>query len=66
MNYFDYVQINSVNPVYLINGETDGCIDTLNLVSTNKSKKVFIKYIELWNECKYLIKTINGGEAGEY
>ena len=23
-------------------------------------------YAELWNEIKYLIKTINGGEAGEY
>ena len=29
MNYFDYVQINSVNSVYLINGETDGYIDIL-------------------------------------
>ena len=47
MNYSDYVQINSVNPVYLINGETNGYIDTLNLVSTNKSKKVLIKYTEL-------------------
>ena len=24
------------------------------------------KYTELWNEIKYLIKTMNGGEAGEY
>ena len=24
------------------------------------------KYIKLWDESKYLIKTINGGEAGEY
>ena len=24
------------------------------------------KYAELWNEIKYLIKTINDGEAGEY
>ena len=47
MNYSDYIQINSVNPVYLINDETDGYIDTLNLVSTNKSKKILIKYTEL-------------------
>ena len=43
MDYYDYVQINGVNPVYLVNGETDGYIDTLNLVSTDKSKKVLIK-----------------------
>ena len=43
MNYYDYVQINGVNHVYLVNGETDGYIDTLNLVSTDKSKKVLIK-----------------------
>ena len=24
------------------------------------------KYAELWNEIEYLIKTINGGEAGKY
>ena len=40
MNYSDYIQINSVNPVYLINDETDRYIDILNLVSTNKSKKI--------------------------
>ena len=40
MNYSDYIQINSVNPVYLINDETDRYINTLNLVSTNKSKKI--------------------------
>ena len=47
MNYSDYIQINSVNPVYLINDEIDGYIDTLNLVSANKSKKILIKYTEL-------------------
>ena len=25
-----------------------------------------IKYTGLWDEIKYLIKTTNGGEAGEY
>ena len=34
--------------------------------STDKNKEVLEKYTELWNEIKYLIKTINGAEAGEY
>ena len=38
----------------------------LTLVSTDKNKEVLIKYIEFWDKIKYLIKTINGGEAGEY
>ena len=29
-------------------------------------KKVLTKYTNLWDEIKYLIKTINDGEAGEY
>ena len=51
--------------------ETDGYIEGKNgkyltLVSTDKNKKVLTKCIELWNEIKYLIKTINGGEASEH
>ena len=34
-------------------------------ISIDKSKEVLIKYIELWDEIKHLIKTINGVEAGE-
>ena len=34
--------------------------------STDKNKDVLIKYTGLWDEIKYLIKTTNGGEAGEY
>ena len=29
-------------------------------------KKVLTKYTKLWDETKYLIKTINDGEAGEH
>ena len=38
----------------------------LTLVSTDKNKEILIKYTEFWDKIKYLIKTINGGEAGEY
>ena len=31
-----------------------------------KGKEVLIKYTKLWEEIKYLIKTINGSETGEY
>ena len=34
--------------------------------STDKSKEVSRKCKELWDEIKYLIKTINGGEASAY
>ena len=49
MKDFDYVKINSVNPLYLIIGDVDGCIEEkngnkyLNLVSTDKNKEVLIK-----------------------
>ena len=72
MKYSDYVKINSVNPLYLIIGKTDGYTEESNdneyltLVSTDKNKEVLIKYTEFWDKIKYLIKTINGGEAGEY
>ena len=36
----------------------------LTQVSTDKNKEVLIQYTKLWNDIKYLIKTING-EAGE-
>ena len=61
----DYVKINSVNPLYLIIGEVDGCIEEKNrnkyltLVSTDKNKEVLIKYTELWDKIKNLIKKVN-------
>ena len=68
----DYVKINSVNPLYLIIDEVDGCIEEkngnkyLSLVFTDKNKEVLIKYTERWDKIKNLIKKINGGKAGEY
>ena len=58
MKDFDYVKINSVNPLYLIIGGVDGCIEEKNgnkyltLVSTDKNKEVLIKYTELWDKIK--------------
>ena len=66
----DYENIHSVNPLYLILGEADGYTEESNgklyLVFTSTDKKVLEKYTKLWDETKYLIKIINGGEAGEY
>ena len=51
----DYVNINSVNSLYLIINEAGGCIEEINgnkyltLVSTDKNKEVFTKYTELWD-----------------
>ena len=61
----------------MIINEVDGSIEEKNgnkyltFASTDKNKKVLVKYIELWDEIKYHIKTINGGEynsvkEGEY
>ena len=64
----DYVEINSVNPLYLIIDQVDGYLEEKNgnkdltLVPTDKNKEVLIKYTEFWDK----IKKINGGEAGEY
>ena len=58
---FDYVKINSVNPLYLIIGKVDGYSEERNgnkyltLVSADKNKEVLIKYTELWNKIKNLI-----------
>ena len=49
----DYVRINSVNPLYIIIGEADGCIEEKNgnkyliFASTDKNKEVSKKYTEL-------------------
>ena len=68
----DYVKINSVNPLCLIIDKIDRYIEEKNrnkyltLVFTGKSKEVLTKYTKPWNKIKYLIKTINDGEAGNY
>ena len=65
----DYENINSVNPLYLVIGETDGYIEEnngnkyLTFASTDKIKKVYAKLLD---EIKYHIQTINAGKSGEY
>ena len=68
LKHSNYVEINSVNPLYLIIDQVDGYIEEKNgnkdltLVSTDKNKEVLIKYTELQDK----IEKINGDEAGEY
>ena len=72
MKGFDYVKINSVYPLYLIIGKADRYIEEVNgnkyliFASRDKSKEVLTKYLKLQDDIKYLIKIINGGEAGKY
>ena len=75
MKDFDYLKFNSVNPLYIIIDEANGYIEEKNgnkyLIfastnSTDKNKKVLARYKELWDKIKYQVKTINGGETGEY
>ena len=71
MKNFDYVKINSVNPLYIIIGEVDGSIEEKNgnkyltSASTDKIKKVLEKYTELWNKIKNLVEKIND-KLGKY
>ena len=71
MKDFSYLNINSVNPLYLIIDEVDGYIERKNgnkyliLDSTDKNKKVLIKYTKLWDGIKNSIEKINNG-SGEY
>ena len=61
----DYVEINSVNSLYLIINEVDGYVEEINgnkyltLVSSDKNKEVLTKYIELWDGIKNSIEKIN-------
>ena len=48
---------------YIEEGNGNKC---LILASTDKNKEVLRKCTELWDGIKCLIKTINGGLAGEY
>ena len=67
----DYVKINTVNFLYLIIGEVDEYIEEKNgnkyltLASADKNKQVLIRYTELWERIKHLIKKIND-KPGEY
>ena len=55
-------KINSKNPFYLIIDKVNGCIEEKNgnkyltLVFTDKNKEVLIKYTELLDKVKNLIK----------
>ena len=66
-----YVNINSVNPLYIIIGEANCSIKEKNgnkyvtFADTDKNKKVLEKYTKLWNEIKSLIEKIND-KPGEY
>ena len=68
-----YIKINidNKNPLYLVFNNVDGYIwestgdKYLIFASTNKNKKVFKKYAELWNEIKNQVKTKNGEEPSE-
>ena len=67
----DYVKINSVNPLYLIIDNIEEKNGNKYLIfsfnaSGNKDKEVLTKYLKLWDDIKYLIRAIHGGEEGEY
>ena len=55
-----YVNIHSVNPLYIIIGEVDGSIVEKNgnkdliFASTDKNKNVLEKYTKFWNKIKNL------------
>ena len=67
----DYVKINSVNPLYLIIDKIEGHFEEKNgnkyliLDSTDKNKKVLIKYKNLWDGIKNSIEKANN-KLGEY
>ena len=71
MKDFYYVNMHSVNPLYLIIDKADGYIEEKNgnkyliLASTDKNKEVLTKYTELWDGIKNLIEKIND-KPGEY
>ena len=66
-----YVNINSVNPLYLNINEVDGYVEEINgnkyltLVSTDKKKEVLTKYTAFWDGLKSSIEKINN-KSGEY
>ena len=68
----DYENIYSVYPLYVVINTDDGYIKEKNgnkyltFASTDENKEVLKKYTKLWDEIKYLIKTIHAGKSGEY
>ena len=77
MKSLDHVNIDSENRLYLIFNNVNTYIECnsieesnedkyLIFASTNKNKKVFKKFTEIWDEIKNQIETINGGESIKY
>ena len=68
----DYQNIYSLNPLYLILGEVNRCIEESNgnkhlvFASTDENKEVLKRYTEFWNEIKNEIEAINGGKTGKH
>ena len=66
-----YVNIRSLNPLYLTIGEIDGSAEEkdknkyLVFTSTDKNKEVLKKITEVWGNIKKLIEKIDN-KAGEY
>ena len=67
----EYVNINSVNPLYLNIKKVEEYVEEINgnkyltLVFTDKNKDVLTKYTELWDGIKNSIEKINN-KLGEY
>ena len=62
--------IYSLNPLYVIANTGDRHTDQKNenkyLAFDSTSKELLDNFPKLWNEIKYLIKTINGGKESVY
>ena len=64
--------INSVNPLYVIIGEADGCIEENNgnkyliFASTGRNKELLGRHKKLWDEINSLIKTVNDDKECEF
>ena len=71
MKYFNYLNIHSVYPLYLIIDKVGGYIEKNNenkyliLIATDKNKEVLIKYTKTWDGIKNLIEKRNN-KPGEY
>ena len=69
----DYANIYSVNSLYLVVNYPNGYLEEKNKNKhlfveyiTDKNKEVTIKYTELWDRNKNIIKAINGGKEIAY
>ena len=71
MKASEYVNINSVNSLYLIIDKANGYVEEINrnkyltLVSTDKNKEILTKYTELWDGIKNSVEKLSN-KSGEY